>query len=960
MNKTINSGKLLLEITQNGDINKVSYDGINLNQYRCNEYESSLYNIYLKVDDNFCKLIGIESNSSFAINNNQLFYKGIFNDIEYNVNYTLKDDCWFVDIILNDTKNQCKRVCLFYGLDVGLCYDNVNELYNSQYIDHRIENNQTYCILSKQNQGRPIMLESSCFQKLEGFSSDGFQFFGREYKETNIPRSIKENKLNNEVYQYEFGYIAFKTYNLDLTKQAKITFYHKVNDNYHIFPQTATNFNEIKAIYEGLNQNSEQVNFEKPKKNQINYNITLKTLDLTTKELDELFLEKSNIELDNNNQILSFFDKNDSHIVLKRKEKNQERPTAMVFVNNTFKKIKTSPMAFTSYMYGVFMSHIVLGNTDFNYLTNESKTPINVLKSQGLRIFVDLDNEYKLLAMPSAFKMNLNGAVWYYKTDNDFITISTAIDYFENKIELEINSQKPHNFIITNYINENFEINTLKDEIVFTVNGGLVKERYPNLVYKYKTINQNLKLEKSENKQIIIQKLENTLNVKCMFTSDYQEHQLEYEEIRVINDRFYKNFSNEIYDVKLYGKDEMISKINSITKWYVHNALIHYSSPHGLEQFSGAAWGTRDLLQGPLELFLTLGKFEIAREIILTVYSRQFSHNYDFPQWFMFDYYHNIQAGDSHGDIIVWSLMAVGEYLESTKDFSILEERVPCYIFQEGKFSQTKEMVISHINKQLLSIKNSFIKGTYLSCYGGGDWDDTLQPKDREKAKRMVSGWTIVLTIQALRKLINEIGNNTDFDVTFYRDICINMQKDFYKYIIKNDIPSGFILFDKDNIKYLLHPCDNISNIRYRLLPLTRGIIAELYSNEQVKKYQEIIKENLLYDDGVRLMSDAIKYKAGKNELFMRAETASNFGREIGMQYVHAHIRYCESMAKIGNNTNLYKGLNCILPINIKDNVSNSSLIQSNVYFSSSDGDFLNRYDAYENFRKLKTKEVKV
>ena len=49
-----------------------------------------------------------------------------------------------------------------------------------------------------------------------------------------------------------------------------------------------------------------------------------------------------------------------------------------------------------------------------------------------------------------------------------------------------------------------------------------------------------------------------------------------------------------------------------------------------------------------------------------------------------------------------------------------------------------------------------------------------------------------------------------------------------------------------------------------------------------------------------------------------------------------------------------------ICPILIKDSVSNALTRQGNVYFSSSDGDFYNRYEANENFNKLKTKEVNV
>ena len=130
---------------------------------------------------------------------------------------------------------------------------------------------------------------------------------------------------------------------------------------------------------------------------------------------------------------------NNEHVVLKAKELYIERPTGMVFSSNGFKEITQSPMAFTSYIHGVFASHIVLGNTDFNSFTQESKTPLNILKSQGMRIMVKMDNDYRLLTLPAAYKMSYNGAKWYYKFGDDVLTITSAIAYNENKIQIEIN-----------------------------------------------------------------------------------------------------------------------------------------------------------------------------------------------------------------------------------------------------------------------------------------------------------------------------------------------------------------------------------------------------------------------------------------------------------------------------------------------------------------------------------------
>ena len=55
------------------------------------------------------------------------------------------------------------NVSVYYGLDIGLANTGLNEAYNAQYIDHKvIERDGSYVVLSKQNQGRPLLLESGC------------------------------------------------------------------------------------------------------------------------------------------------------------------------------------------------------------------------------------------------------------------------------------------------------------------------------------------------------------------------------------------------------------------------------------------------------------------------------------------------------------------------------------------------------------------------------------------------------------------------------------------------------------------------------------------------------------------------------------------------------------------------------------------------------------------------------
>ena len=158
----------------------------------------------------------------------------------------LFDATYFVDVILNGNKD---NVSVYYGLDIGLANTGLNEAYNAQYIDHKvIERDGSYVVLSKQNQGRPLLLESGCLNELDSYSTDGFQFFGLTFKNTNIPEALFKDHLANENYQYELGYIAFKTKTVNLNGNYKVTFYHHVQDNYFTFPTQVVDFSEIKKL----------------------------------------------------------------------------------------------------------------------------------------------------------------------------------------------------------------------------------------------------------------------------------------------------------------------------------------------------------------------------------------------------------------------------------------------------------------------------------------------------------------------------------------------------------------------------------------------------------------------------------------------------------------------------------------------------------------------------------------
>ena len=110
--------------------------------------------------------------------------------------------------------------------------------------------------------------------------------------------------------------------------------------------------------------------------------------------------------------------------------------------------------------------------------------------------------------------------------------------------------------------------------------------------------------------------------------------------------------------------------------WFTHDALIHYLSPRGLEQYTGGAWGTRDVSQGPVGLLLTLGAHAELRSLVMLIMQAQNARG-DWPQAFDFLERHRSdgQSG-SHGDVVYWPLLALGQYLAATGDGTILAEQL--------------------------------------------------------------------------------------------------------------------------------------------------------------------------------------------------------------------------------------------------------------------------------------------
>ncbi|EOL44221.1 GH36-type glycosyl hydrolase domain-containing protein [Enterococcus caccae] len=984
--RTIENGGTIVSFLETGDLYEILQGNIMINQLHGNVLDGSCNQLYLRVYKEegiqTIPMVGSNSASTFYIDNEQANWWGDFLGVSYQVNFQVsKSGIWFWQVSVIGSG---QKVDVIYGQDIGNATKGAvrsNEAYMSQYVDHHVSKEcETVTISSRQNQpqeGCFPVVEQGSLTPVIAFSTDGYQFFGRQYKETNQPKVLKQDFLANEVYQYEFAYVALQTESyVAIEKEKTIVFYGApIKNQPTVIEKPLISKEKIKNSYDSLKikmTNKQGTSVEKKLAEPIVGGT------LTRNECSSLFPKQNQVEMIDG-KIASFFTDDYHHVVLKEKEVAMERAHGHILLSGTELDVEQPLLSTTVYMYGLFNSQIVLGNTSMNKLMSNSRNSLNIMKQAGQRIYIKEKEKWRILTMPSAFEMGLNSATWYYKLENDIIIVRTFTLCETKEICTKVTSQNGINytFAVTNQLVMNAE----EEEPAFIltkVNGlititpsmdSVIYKEYPDLTY-YFSIDKPFELTderlflSSGTRQVlstfvIEEQSEFCMHIQANMTgAPFQETNTTYHKE---NKQFLDFINSLLNNFQLVHETAEVEAMNNLSRWYTHNMLVHYLSPHGLEQYGGAAWGTRDVSQGPTEFFLAVNKPEIVRDIIKTVYANQFSDDGNWPQWFMFDRYEKQKADESHGDVIVWPMKIVADYLAKTKDFAILDKKIP--YSDRATFLKTDETetLFEHVKKEIQFIENNFLEGTYLSCYSDGDWDDTLQPYDNKLKKYMASSWTVALTYQVIKKLSYLL---TEIDQT-YGDHLVklaeNIKNDFETYILSTETIPGFVYMeDTDHVEFMIHPTDEKTGIQYRLLPMTRSMIAELLTTEQAEQHYAIIKEHLHFPDGVRLMNRPANYQGGVSTNFKRAEQSANFGREIGLQYVHAHIRFVEAMAKLGKAHETWQGLNTITPIQIKDHVKNAEIRQANVYFSSSDGDFKTRYDAQKNFDQLKDGSVGV
>jgi len=997
--KIKNSLGLSFDFLENGSVKSIEVNPIRISLKAATPYSKSGANIFLRkraAPIEFKALLGPESNSRFQITEEAFVAKGSWEGIDYQYMLKLsqKSLSWQWSIDIQNRSGNSVDLDLIYVQDVGLkpiTNGLVNEYYVSQYIERLVLEDAKYgsVICCRQNTresvGNPWM-KITCKNNATSASTDGMQFLGKTFRETGIPEGLNAEFLGGE-YAGESSMVALqeKPFTLDSGQKHNSCFVATYLDDH----PTATSAADLKKLPdvmlefqdETLPQNPDE--FLESKSNIFNTSAFLPVDDLSDEELNLFFTkERRHSETDNGN-LLSFFYGPNYHVMLRAKEIMADRPHGHIMQAQAGYKADENIVSTTCFACGVFNSHITQGNTNFNIFLSVCTSQFNDMPETGQRIFVELDGRSLLLGVPSAFEMGLNHCRWIYKYGGNIFQVRTWTSKTSPRVNMDFKVLSGENvkLLITHHFDASngwtVAPGITPGEFVSRPKAGsMIAEKFPQAQFRI-LVNSNSEFEasgdealysdfKSRGDTFFVLDVKKTDKFSMSFVGEVCATTT-VEKIKNANQQFesdcrdaQKGLNDMSLNLSLKGNNEDTVAIQEILPWFCMNAVTHFLTPHGLEQFGGAAWGTRDVSQGPFDLLLNLQKLEDAKQVLRTIFSNQNTVG-DWPQWWMFDSYFNIRAGDCHGDVYYWCIISLSSYIKVTGDDKFLDEILP-YYHEKGVAFAEKTTLSEHLDRLIKMIVDSFIPGTAMVSFGGGDWNDSLQPVSKELAERMISSWTVEMNYQAFNEykhVYSQTGNTEK--AKELDEICLKIKSDFNNYLVKDGVVAGYGLVENDgSISVLLHPSDTTTGIKYSLLPMDRGVISGIFTKEQAQHHQEIIDQNLKGPDGVRLMYRPLKYKGGIQEIFQRAESSTFFGREIGLMYVHEHIRYAESQAILGNADAFVKALRQANPVAYRNVVPCGDIRQANCYYSSSDVAFKNRYEADERYDEIKTGKIKL
>ena len=989
-----NSSGLRAEVNANGSLRRLDCAALTLSLFVGNEVEGGPANLFLRRrggQQGWTPLLGPSSQTRFQLAGNQLVGTGSWQGINYDVALVLAQNAqaWFWHVRLENTGSSPEDVDLTYAQDIALAsYGAVrlNEFYVSQYLDHTPLRHpkQGQMVATRQNQaadGRYPWCLIGSLREGTSFATDAKQLHGLATRVGAAPVGLTGD-LPGQRLQHEHAMVVIRDAPLRLAPNSSVEagfFALYVED--HPEATSPADADRVRGVLE-LPEARSPAAAKGPTGASAHATLfsaapLLETLDLDKESLRELFgSDWRHEEHDDKGTPLSFFSGADRHVVLRSKELRVLRPHGHILRTGRHTTPDETALTSTSWMNGVFHSMVTQGHVSINRFLSTTHTYLGLFRSHGQRVFAEIGGRWHLLNVPSAFEMAPQACRWIYRHAGGTIEVRAEArnDPQELTLTVQTLSGASTRLLISHHVALNDDDGSAPGAALWRLDGETIVlaappntelgRRFPNGSFTIAPLSGTKFQQVGGDELLFLEQLSRQQPFVCVVTEAAPAIGL-----TIRGQLVAAEYPPPLYADRSVGliprigldlvggsssATERLARVADIIPWFTHNAFVHYLSPRGLEQYSGGGWGTRDVCQGPVEMLLALDRPEPIRDLLLRVMKQQ-NPDGDWPQWFMFfERERGIRPGDSHGDIVFWPLVVLAQYLIASGDAAVLNEKVR---FFDGRSAESGELatVWQHVQRAFALIEKRLIPGTALAAYGHGDWNDSLQPADPKLREHMCSAWTVTLhfqTLNILARALREIGRPEDATPLETRAQAVH--RDFQRLLLVDGVLAGYAIFEGgDRPRLLLHPDDKTTGLKYSSLAMIHAIIEDMLTPEQTREHLAVIDEHLSAPDGVRLFDHPMPYHGGTQRIFQRAETATYFGREIGLMYTHAHLRYAQALAHVGEADRFFRALCQANPIGIQSIVPTATLRQANCYYSSSDAAFADRYQASEEYDRV-------
>lgn len=999
--RLVSPSGLGVEINANGSLRRMDCGDTVINLFIGNELEGGPTNLYLREVDAsgsakaYAALLGPRSATAFRFDSarNVLEGAGEWRGIRYTLRMTLAASApaWFWHVSLVNRSSGARQLDLIYAQDVAIAPYGIirlNEYYVSQYVDHTMLEHGTrgLVVASRQNLaagGRNPWCVIGSLRRGKSFATDALQLHGLTGRSGDQPIGIV-NGLSGQRLQHEHSMVSIQdeTVHLQPGEQAAMGFFGGFAADHAAATSEAdlTHVDEVLALPEA--QPVAVAGFTaatRASASLFSAAPSLVALDAEIEDVEALFgTDRRHEEFDEHGKLLSFFYDENRHVVLRAKELRVQRPHGHLLRTGLHSTPDETALTSTAWMAGVFHSMLTQGHVSFNRVLSTVHSYIGLFRSHGQRVFAEIEGSWQLLDEPSAFEMAPGHCRWIYRHAKGVIEVrseahhpaSDAAVSHRFSLRMKVISGEPLRFLVSHHVALNGDDGSTSEAVQWRKEGQAiviapapsseVGRRFPDGSVRIEPASATTFERAGGDELLFLDGQSREQPYVCAITAPAASAGL-YLSCNFVTQ------SSDIPDRALAAETgvlgastlritppagsplaKQVTCLAEIIPWFTHNALVHYLSPRGLEQYSGGGWGTRDVTQGPMELLLASGNTALVRDLLLRVLRAQ-SPDGDWPQWFMFfERDRDVRAGDSHGDIVFWPVLAFAQYLIASGDAQLLDASVPF-------FNGETATVWDHVERALSVIERRVVGGTALAAYGHGDWNDALQPADPAMREHMCSAWTVTLhyqTLLTLARALRVVGRDDEADRFVSKAEVVHA--DFQRILLVDGVLTGYALFDTDgSARYLLHPRDAITGVRYSSLAMIHAILEDLFTPQQAREHLELIDAHLRGPDGVRLFDRPMDYHGGPQRFFQRAESATFFGREIGLMYMHAHLRYAQALAHIGEAERFFHALCQANPIGIRDILSQAALRQANCYYSSSDAAFRDRYQASAEYARV-------